>query len=104
MINSLLVNIISFFSTPAYAEELKPPELSALIGPIEKLFSLIFPLGIFIAVAMVVYGGYMWIMSGGDPDRKRQAQGYLTWSLLGLVFLLLIKMLLGVIIDFVIPS
>ncbi len=37
--------------------------------------------------------------SGGEPDKKKRAQGTLTWSIAGLAFLYLIKMLLSIVVD-----
>lgn len=48
---------------------------------------------------MVIVGGYMWIVSGGDPARKQQAQGTLTWAVIGLVLLFLIYGILKAIIG-----
>jgi hypothetical protein len=30
---------------------------------------------------MTIYGGYLWMTSGGEPDKKKRAQGTLTWSI-----------------------
>ncbi|KKP45897.1 MAG: hypothetical protein UR84_C0001G0017 [candidate division WS6 bacterium GW2011_GWD1_35_594] len=79
-----------------------PPQLPELVGSIDKLFDMILPIGALIAVAMIIYGGYMWIISGGDPGRKQMAQGTLTWSVIGLVFLFLIKAILTLITEFVV--
>ena len=38
------------------------------------------------AGAMVIYGAYMWMASGGDPQKTKMAQGVLTWAVIGLVF------------------
>lgn len=52
---------------------------------------------------MVVFGGYRYMFSGGDPKAVQSAKGTLTWGVLGLAFfalsftiLLLIKTFTGV--------
>jgi len=100
MINKFLLNIFSFLSSPVYAGKLKtPPTLHYLADAFDKVYAWIFPIGGLIAVAMIIYGGYMWMISGGEPQRKQMAQGTLTWAVLGLVFLLLIKGLLMVVLS-----
>ena len=42
----------------------------------------------------------MWIVSGGDPGRVKQAQGTLTWAIFGLVIVLVIFGLLRIVINF----
>jgi hypothetical protein len=42
----------------------------------------------------------MWIVSGGDPSRVKQAQGTLTWAILGLVIVLVIFGILRIVINF----
>ena len=77
-----------------------PPTLDQIAKTFDGIFDYIFPAGALLAVAMLIYGGYMWIISGGDPARKQQAQGVLTWSVIGLVFLFLIKAILTVVINY----
>ena len=96
----IIENILRLISQPVYAAG-DPPKLEQLADAIDTIIGYIFPAGALIAVAMVIYGGYMWIISGGDPARTQQAQGVLTWSVLGLVFLFLIKAVLTVIIDYI---
>jgi hypothetical protein len=78
-----------------------PPQLSEIGGILDKVFALVMPVGGLIAVIMIVYGGYMWIMSGGDAQKTQQAQGTLTWAVLGLVFLFVIRMVLKLVFDFI---
>mgnify|MGYP003594560113 FL=1 len=77
----------------------EPPKLDALLNGLDKVVSYIFPIGVLAAVGMIIYGGYLWMTSGGEPDKKQRAQGTLTWSVVGLVFLYLIKMLLSILVD-----
>ncbi len=103
----MFVNILRFFSSSVFAQQLIapaiPPKLEILIVSVEKLVTFILPIGALLAVAMIVYGGYLWMISGGQPDKKQSAQGTLTWSIVGLVFLFLIKMLLTWLVDLVTP-
>lgn len=93
----MLESILRFFSTPVFAQE--PPRLGVLGEAVDKILGYIFPAGVLIAVIMVIVGGYMWIVSGGDPARKQQAQGTLTWAVIGLVLLFLIYGILKAIIG-----
>lgn len=52
-----------------------------------------------IAVIMVVYGAYMWMLSSGDPQKVKQAQGVLTWSVIGLILYSIIFILLSFVFD-----
>jgi len=98
----VIENILRLFASPVYAQyDTEPPRIELIFGPIENIFDLILPIGALIAVGMLIYGGYMWIISGGDPGKKQVAQGTLTWAVIGLVFLFLIKAILTVILEFV---
>ena len=101
MIEYIIGLVSMVIASPAYAQEADPPKIELIFGPIENLFDLILPIGALLAVGMLIYGGYMYIISGGDPARKQVAQGTLTWAVLGLVFLFLIKAVLTVILEFV---
>ncbi len=93
----MLESILRFFVTPVFAQE--PPRLNQLGAAIDKVIGYVFPAGVLIAVIMIIVGGYMWIVSGGDPARKQQAQGTLTWAVIGLVLLFLIYSILKAIVG-----
>jgi len=40
-----------------------------------------------IALLMFVYGGFLWLISGGSPDKIKKAQGILVWATLGLTLI-----------------
>lgn len=101
VIEKLVLNVSHIIASPVYAQA-QPPRIEELANTFEGLFQWIFPIGAVIAVAMIIYGGYMWIVSAGDPARKQIAQGTLTWAVLGLVFLFLIGALLQILLEFVI--
>lgn len=96
----IIETVLRLISQPVYAAG-EPPRLEQLVESIESIFEYVFPAGALLAVAMIIYGGYMWIMSGGDPARTQQAQGVLTWSVIGLVFLFLIKAILTAILQYI---
>ena len=39
------------------------------------------------------------MMSAGDPDKIKQAQGTLTWSIIGLLVVIIARLLIGVVMD-----
>ena len=56
-----------------------PPTLSALLNSFEGLTGYLVPVGIFLAVAMAILGGYMWMSSAGNPDKRNKDKGTLNW-------------------------
>lgn len=97
-----------FFAIPTYAAPAvsvstgdNPPKLGEMSGILDTVTKYIFPIAGLICVIFVVYGGYMWMMSAGDPARLKQAQGTLTWAIIGLVFLLIVFVLLRALVTFV---
>lgn len=93
----MIEKVLSFFSEPVFAQE--PPRIGQLAVAVDKVMGWIFPAGVLIAVIMIIVGGYMWIISGGDPAKKQLAQGTLTWSVIGLVLLFLVYGILSAIIG-----
>lgn len=79
----------------------QPPKLSELFSSFDNLLTYLVPIGILLAVAMVVVGGLMWIASAGNPDKVKQAQGTLTWSIIGLVFVLIAGLLIKLVVDYI---
>lgn len=99
--NYFLVKVMEFFSQPVFAQDAEPPRLKVLAEALDRILGYVFPAGVLIAVVMLVVGGYMWIVSGGDPARKQQAQGTLTWAVIGLVLLFLVYAILEALIKVV---
>lgn len=93
------------FLTPFYVfADDTPPRLSQgweLASLVNKIFDYIYPVAGFLSLIFIIWGGYMWMMSGGDPGKVKQAQGTLTWAILGLIFVFVIVNILGLIVDFV---
>lgn len=100
MIERVVFYVSQIIASPVFAQS-APPRIEEVANIVDNLFQWIFPIGGVIAVAMIIYGGYMWIISAGDPAKKQLAQGTLTWAVLGLVFLFLIGALLQVLLKFV---
>lgn len=124
MINRMLIHFLQLISLRAYArvgppppsfspppdpppiQELpfpttEPPRIGPMIDAVVFFVGKIGPaIGLF-AFGMVIYGGYLWIVSGGEPQKKQKAQATLTWSIAGLAFFYLIKMFLNWVLDWV---
>ncbi len=96
----LALFLIGLFSvSPVSADA--PPTLPEISGILDNIMRYVFPIGGLIAVIFVIIGGYMWIVSSGDPSKVKQAQGTLTWAIFGLVFLLVVFAVLKVLVAFV---
>lgn len=87
------------FAKPVFADEplrITPSIIDNLVNTIiEKLF----PFAGLLTFFFIVYGGYMWMMSGGDPAKVKQAQGTLTWAIIGLIFVILVNLILRAILK-----
>ncbi|MCD4811017.1 pilin [bacterium] len=79
-----------------------PPKLADLFDNFDSLIDSLVPLGILLAVLMVILGGYKWMSSAGDPEKIKQAQATLTWAIIGLVLLLLVGLLIQGLVDYIV--
>jgi len=79
-----------------------PPELTdgTLQRLVDNILSYLFPIAGLICVIFIIQGGYMWIISAGNPENVKKAQGTLTWAIIGLVLLMIIFGILTVVLDF----
>lgn len=82
-----------FLVSPTFAQE-TPPELPEAFPIVYKALEFIFSFMVIVTAAMVVYGAYMWMLSAGDPQKVKQAQGTLTWAIIGLVFFIMVRVFL----------
>jgi len=94
---------VFFLANPVFAQTDSdaPPTISGNIGPlVERVTGYLFPIAVLLSFVFIILGGYMWIISGGDPGKVKQAQGTLTWAILGLVIVLVIFGVLRILINF----
>lgn len=68
-----------------------PPPGSIGNVPVENIpqfiITLLFVIGIVIAVAFLIFGGIRWILSGGDKTKVEAARGHIVASIIGLVII-----------------
>jgi len=101
IVNKIFFSLISLFvATPAFAQE-EPPKLEDGIDTIvDNGVALIFPVAGLACVVFIIIGGYTWIISAGDPAKVKQAQGTLTWAIIGLIFILIAGAIVSTLTDF----
>lgn len=80
----------------------EPPRIEEAFIGLDRVLQYLFPFGVILALAFVIIGGYMWMSSAGNPDKIKQAQGTLTWAIIGLVFVLISGLLLKTLIDYIV--
>lgn len=54
-----------------------------------------------IALAYIVYGGYQYITSMGNPEASKTAMQTITWSVIGLIVIMLAYMIIQFVVTFV---
>lgn len=81
---------LAFFALPANA--FAQPKIDGVVEMIYRGLRIAISVSGLVAVAMIIYAGYMWMISGGDAQKKSTAQGTLTWAVIGLVFLFIFWM------------
>ena len=78
-----------------------PPQLGEMFSVVDSIIDKIVPVTVLLCVAMFVVGGYMWMVSGGNPESKQKAQGTMTWAAIGFIFVFLAKAILSLVTKFV---
>jgi uncharacterized membrane protein len=77
-----------------------PFKIECLFGSIANIMEYLLPIGVILAIVFAIIGGYTWMTSAGNPEKIKQAQGTLTWSIIGLVFILIVGLLLQTLVDY----
>lgn len=80
-----------------------PPDITGqtISSWISMALNSLTPIILIASVAMIIFGGYMYMASAGDPQKAKQAQGTITWAVIGLVFFLLIRVILGTVFQII---
>jgi hypothetical protein len=77
-----------------------PPEIGGIGGIVTTVMNYLFPIAGFICLIFIIQGGYMWMISSGNPESLKKAQGTLTWAVIGLVLTMTIFGILTAVINF----
>jgi hypothetical protein len=93
-INLLVLLFLFFFANFVFAEE-SPPEIDGVWEMVYNAVRFVFGFISIAAVGMIIYGAFMWMMSAGDPQKTKLAQGTITWSVIGLIFFIIMRLLLN---------
>ena len=80
----LLLTNISLAADPKLTDPLGDRDIPTLVGGIIK-----YVLGIVgvIALVMFIYGGILWMTSGGGAEKIKKGKDTIVWAILGLAFI-----------------
>lgn len=79
----LAVLWLVLFATPVYAQE--PAQISEVAVVIKNIIRLLAPVASVIFLVMVIYGGFKYIRSRGDPKNTEEARNVLQYAIIGAV-------------------
>jgi hypothetical protein len=86
-----LTTYFLLLTTPSYAQRADlgpgPSGILQLQEMMLRVINISVNIGFFTTTAMLVWGGYKFIASGGEAKPLQEAWSVVTWSLLGIVFL-----------------
>jgi hypothetical protein len=77
-----------------------PVEIGEIGEIISTVITYLFPLAGLVCLIFIIQGGYMWIVSSGNPESLKKAQGTLTWAIIGLFLTMTIFGILVVVLNF----
>jgi len=111
-INKIFFVLLSaFLASPVFAAnqsttlgnvDSEPPKIFDGIDTLlDSIVVILFPVAGLACVVFIIIGGYTWIASAGDPAKVQQAQGTLTWAIIGLVFVLIAGLIVNTVTGFI---
>lgn len=68
-----------------------------VLGAIERIVQFFYQFVLAIAVIMIIYAGYLFMGSGGDPTKLQEAKKYLTYAIVGIMVTVLAYSVSGVV-------
>jgi hypothetical protein len=94
-VTSYTLVLLYSISLPVQAQ-VSPPKIDGTLiaSWIQQALDIMGAILIVSTLVMGVIGAYMWMTSTGDPGKVKQAQGTLTWAIIGLIFTLMLKPIL----------
>lgn len=81
--------------TTSISDESTPSEIFA------KIINVALGIGFAIAVIMVIYGGYQYIMSAGSEEKATSGRQTILYALLGMVIIIMSFVIVNAVVNFV---
>jgi len=78
-----LAGYLLLFALPVYAQG--PAQLSSIVQIIENIIKLLAPAAGIAFFVMLLFGGYQFLTSGGDPKAVAAARSTLTYAVIGII-------------------
>ena len=76
---------------------INPLACNTIPGCIEKIISFIFWIAVAIVPIMIIIAGFLFLTSGGDPEKVRTAKRIVFWAVIGLAIVLFAKGIISLI-------
>ncbi|MBI2598718.1 hypothetical protein HYW40_00650 [Candidatus Curtissbacteria bacterium] len=77
--------LLDFFAAPVYAQSSQPAKIGDVVGVLQNIISLLAPAAAIAFFVMLLFGGYKFITSGGDPKAVGSARATLTYAIIGII-------------------
>lgn len=74
-------------------------DLNSTLDKVGTLLNGLVALSTLVAVGMLIYGGYQFVLSAGDEQKADQGQKMITGSIIGLIVIFLANMLIRYVIN-----
>lgn len=87
----MIINKVYAIGDPGSADTLNSID-DIIVGIFEKIWPFI---GL-VLLGMFMYGGVMWFMSEGDPQRLQKAQATILWTVVGAIVIAAIGLIMGI--------
>lgn len=73
-----------------------PLKTDSLVEIIDNIINIIFTIALAVAPLMIIYGGFLFVTGGGNPDQITKGRKVLMWTVVGLIVIILSKGLVAV--------
>jgi hypothetical protein len=77
------------FVQKAYAAITPPSDIKSIADIVNKILPIVYGVVGIALFAYLIYGGFAWLTSAGDPDKLRQAQGTMVNAVIGVAIVVL---------------
>lgn len=99
----LIIIILSSLTLPFCVEgviRITPPGPQSIDELITRVTDYLFTIALVLAPAMIVIAAFLFVISGGDPQKIQQAKNMIFWTIIGFTIIMLSKGLISVIKSF----
>jgi len=95
----LALGALSFLPAVAFAQISATGGIDSVFNALQDLFNYIFPILLLIAVFIIIWGIFQFILNAGDEEARKSGRSKILWGIVGVFLMLSVWGLINILVN-----